>query len=239
MPSPLIEALRKKFGSPGQALKALGLDEALLADVSTNGKEVTMSKIVLTRKAAMLGGALTAYLTPKLAKGKTLALDEALKNVTTKNFKAERPRIVGAILAADDSIDVKDLGKILDLVESSEIEEGADIEPNSGLPLTAEELEKKKAGDKKARDEAKSNFLKEKLSAEDKAAWDKMCGDEEETPEEKEEAKDAESEKKEEEKAKDAEPGITDDEEWGQVAMRSSRDAEAIGRHALSAGKED
>lgn len=147
-------------------------------------ENLPMSKIVLSRKAAMAGGAINAYLAPKLAKDSKFNVADVLKGVTAKNFKAQRPVIIAAVqkakLAQDDTIDVKDLGKILDMVESSEVEEGADEDPSSGLPMSAEEMEKKRAekeaSDKAARDaepmtKAKK-FLKGKLNAEDLKAFD-------------------------------------------------------------------
>lgn len=179
-------------------------------DSSTQTGELTMSKIVLTRKAAMAGGAISAYLAPKLAQDSKFDIATVLKDVTSKNFKAKRPDIIAgvqkAMLAKDDTIDVKDLGKILDMVEASEVEEGADADPNSGLPMSAEEMEKKKAADADPVNKAK-NFFKDKLSAEDWKAFDDMMGAPEALDETAEEKAAREKKEGEEAAARDAAAG--------------------------------
>ena len=175
-------------------------------------KERTMTKTVLSRKAAVTKGVLLAYLQPKLAQDQKVDVTPFLATVTAKNFKASRPAILKGLeactkgkLAADASIE--DVAELLDALEGEETAEGADADPNSGLPMSAEEMEKKakdkKATDKKARDETADNFLKEKLSAEDKKAFDDMTGEAEDEDETEEEKK-ARMEK--DKKAKDADP---------------------------------
>ena len=222
----LGDALRRKYSSPREALRALGIDESLLKGPaaarkvvgdSKPKKELPMTKTVLSRKAAVAKGALLAYLQPKLAQDQKVDVTPFLATVTAKNFKASRPAILKGLeactkgkLAMDASIE--DVAELLDALEGEETAEGADAEPNSGLPMSAEEMEKKanekKAADKKAKDEAGKEFLKGKLSAEDMKAYDDLVGevdakDEAETEEEKKARMEKEAKDK---KAKDADP---------------------------------
>lgn len=200
--------------------------DVLVSDSKPHEKEnLTMSKIVLSRKAAMAGGAINAYLAPKLAKDSKFNVADVLKGVTSKNFKAQRPAIISAVqkakLAQDDTIDVKDLGKILDMVEASEVEEGADEDPSSGLPMSAAEMEKKRA-EKEAADKAERDaepmtkakeFLKGKLNAEDLKAFDDyMSAEPAEDAEESDEDKAAREKREKEAKDKAAKDGETGEE---------------------------
>lgn len=199
--------------------------DVVVGDSKPPNGEIQMSKIVLTRKAAMAGGAISAYLAPKLAKDSKFDIATVLNGVTSKNFKAKRPDIIAGIqkakLAQDDTIDVKDLGKILDMVEASEVEEGADADPNSGLPLSAEEMEKQKKSAKDAEPMNKAkNFFKDKLNAEDWKSFDDMMGTvsdpeamdettEEKAAREKKEGEDAAARDAAGETDKDDEPKVT------------------------------
>lgn len=194
-------------------------------------KETSMARIVLTRKAAVLGGAISAYLLPKLAQDAKVDLAPVLKGVTAKNLRMKTPGIIAEIekatagkLAKDASL--ADLDSLIDHFDKEKIEEGADTEPNSGLPLSAEEMEKrakdaaeaelkeseekkkaedrkraadKRAADRKARDEKMHNFLKDRgASDEDHRAYDEMMSqtDTAEDEEEKRAEENAEGEEK-------------------------------------------
>lgn len=191
-----------------------GADVVVGDEKIKDGKEVSMSKIVLTRKAALAGGAIVAYLLPRMAQDSKFDATALLKDVTSKNFASKKAGIIAGItkdvkLAKDAELD--HLPELLDKLEKCNVEEGIDEDPNSGLPMTkeakdemeakakdaAEEEEKKKkeaedksAMDRKARDEKGSNFLKEKLSAEDKAAYDAMMGEAEDEDGEEDKDKD-------------------------------------------------
>lgn len=208
-------AISETDRTPEKAVIALGLDTSI-RNSDPSEKEAKMPKIVLTRKAAMAGGALSAYLGPKLAKDSQFNVAAILSGVTAKNFKAKRPDIITGLrkakLAQDASIDVDDIGKVLDMIENCDVEEGADSDPNSGLPMSAEEMEKKKAKDADPMNKAKE-FLSGKLSAEDMKAFDDLMGTPaaegmDETPEEK-----TAREKKEKDEAdkpgEDEEPKVT------------------------------
>jgi hypothetical protein len=144
---------------------------------------------VLSRRAALLAGGLAIYLQPKLATDAKIDLPDFLKGVSSKNYKAEAPKVVAAITQALDGKLAKDatladIGKQMDAMAAVPMEEGADADPNSGLPMSAEELKKQTMDEAETK---KMDFLKSKLSAEDMKAYDTMCGNpaEDETPEEK------------------------------------------------------
>lgn len=87
----LLDELRKKFRTPHEALRALGLDEALLAvdQATPSNKETEMSKpIVLSRTATRFHAALLAHLSPKLAQDAKLDLVPILQKVTRKTLIA-------------------------------------------------------------------------------------------------------------------------------------------------------
>jgi hypothetical protein len=56
-------------------------------------KEISMAKSVLSRKAAMIQGALVASVVPKLAQDAKVDFDKVLKGVDHKNFKARKAGI--------------------------------------------------------------------------------------------------------------------------------------------------
>ena len=154
-----------------------------------------MSKkaVILTRKGALVQGALVPYLVPKL--GPKIALDSAidwapiLAPVTAKNFKERKPAIVAALrkqlagkLAKDASIE--DVTCLLDALDDSEPPEmgtmdALETDPNSGMPMQA----KRDTGetmDEEPDDKRKKlhEFLEGKgMSAEDIAACDDMLDD--------------------------------------------------------------
>lgn len=173
-------------------------------------------KTVLSRKATYTAGVLSAYLMPKLALDAKVDLTNGLKGITAKNFKAKQPILQAYVLesvkgklAKDNSIDVKDLGKILDLVESSEIEEGIDADPNTGLPMAA--LPEPKAKDAEEPWSKTKEFLKGKVGEDVLKACDELMAKKamDETPEEKKKREDEEAAKKAGDKAKDEEPKVT------------------------------
>jgi uncharacterized protein len=145
--SKLGQALRAKFDTPQAALKALGLDEALIN--ATTG-ELSMSKKILTRKGAQVMGALVGFLSPKLAADAAINFYPIVGDITTKNFGAKKKSIADEVqrqtkgkLAADAT--TQGLIELLDGLEK--VEEGHDAEPmatepNSALPMGREEEEK-------------------------------------------------------------------------------------------------
>ena len=139
-----------------------------------------MNKKVLSRKAAFIGGALSAYLHPKLAADSVLNLDPILKGVNSKNFSSKKSSIVSAIksratLAKDASLD--DIHGLLDRLDETHVPEEDEMPANSAVPQYEEdEMEDsmdKKADDKKADDKK----ARDKKRADDKRADDKKARD--------------------------------------------------------------
>jgi hypothetical protein len=96
--SQLIDALRRKFKTPAEAIKALGMDEALL----TTTLETEMTKKVLPSRTAIRLGAALSVLAMDQAMPKALT---ALVGATTaKTFKASKPVLHKAIRLAFDDI---------------------------------------------------------------------------------------------------------------------------------------
>lgn len=143
-------------------------------------QEIKMSKpLVLSRRGVATLGALVAYLKPKLAQDSAFPnLYPVLTGITTKNFKDKKAEIVAGIkkdskLAKDANLD--DLTNLLDALEGTEVMEGADADPNSGLPMAKKEMDEKALdADPIAKLKA---FLKGKVSDADLAAIDKIMGE--------------------------------------------------------------
>lgn len=122
--SKLGDALRARYKTPVEAMKALDLDPTLLRDVlAHDSKEKLMSKP--TRLAALALNVTTAHVSPRLAMD--IALPKSLfSDITTKNFKAKRPDIVSGVKKASDgkllkgfALDEGGLEKLLDALEDT------------------------------------------------------------------------------------------------------------------------
>lgn len=214
----LRDALRKKFATPQEAMKALGLDESLI-----DPKEQRQMKVArLSRIAAVAKGALMAHLTPIMAADAKINLDAVFKDVTAKNFKERRPDLLKTIssiasgkLAKDAKMDMDAMEKAMDVAEKekeaedAEEKEAEEKKAKDAIPDTGKSALDK--GGKDAEGGGFKKFLKEKMSEDDyKAACDMMeAEDAEESEEEKKKkagdrARDAKPAK--DKKAKDAEP---------------------------------
>jgi chemotaxis protein histidine kinase CheA len=211
-------ALREKFKTPGDALKALGLDESLIKASTEN----LMSKP--TRFAANTLLLTAGYLAPLLAKDAKIDLMPIFKDVTRKSFKAKPITMAldGALkgkLAKD--ADISHVAEMLDHLERAKPEEGADeaaSEPEKKAmekAAAAGDAEEDDDKDKAYDAEPFKAFLKEKgVNDEDIAkAMDMMpksgAADADETEEEKKAreakaAKDEEIKTEAEKKANDA-----------------------------------
>lgn len=163
--------------------------DVVVGDSKPHG-EVLMSKILLTRKGTYMAGALANYLGPKIAQDSKFDVTAVFNGVTAKNFKAKKAKIAEYIknkveLAADANID--DLIEVLDKLDGQAVAEGADIDPSSGLPMTAAAVKAEDGDDDEAA--AKAEAMKaraEKLEAYKKAqgmdeeackAFDELMGD--------------------------------------------------------------
>jgi hypothetical protein len=127
---------------------------------------------VLSRKAVFAEGALKAYLAPKLAQDAKIDLAPVFEGLSAKNFKEKKGGIVTAIKAATKDklakdANIEDVAQLLDALEGVEVAEGADTDPNTGLPMDMEAMDS---------DHAKlMAFLKGKLSETDLAEVEKLC----------------------------------------------------------------
>lgn len=172
-----------------------------------------MTKVIaMTRKGALANGALVAYLAPKLAQDAKVDLAPHLVALTHANFPAKKKSIVEGIrsatrgkLAQDASID--DITELLDALEGVEVAEGADTDPNTGLPVP---MKKEEGQDAEPSFEKGREFLKGKLSAEDMKACDELMGYKDkpagdESEEDKKKREEAEAKAAADKAAKDAE----------------------------------
>lgn len=186
-------------------------------------KEPTMK--VLSRFAGASAVALGMYLQPRLAADAKIDLNGMLDGVTKKNFAEKKAKLAADIkakakLAKDANLD--DMHEFIDRLEKQDVAEGADADPDSGLPMSKEDMDKKakdeaeakakeekEAADKKAADRkaARDAFLKEKgMDEKDIEAMDALCSEdaEESESEEKDEKKPAKDKKGLDKKAMDA-----------------------------------
>jgi hypothetical protein len=93
----LKDALRKKYRTPREALRALGLDEKLLdvkrlAFDGANMKPTRLEFLITTRAARAIN--------PLLAKDAKIEMGPIFKGLTTKNLKERKAKIVTDIAAA-------------------------------------------------------------------------------------------------------------------------------------------
>lgn len=161
-----------------------------------NMEKIIMSKkVLLSRKAALMLGAASAFLLPKLASDAKIELTPLFKGINSKTYKAKRKSLLVAMdkalegkLAEDAS--AEGLAELLDALECSPMAEAADADPLPQKEVDGqdddledddaamdEEEEKKKAAmdaEEEKKKAAMDSFLKEKLSAQDKAAWDAL-----------------------------------------------------------------
>lgn len=185
-----------------------------------DSKETTMSKTVLTRKGALLQGALTVYLKPLLAQDAQIDLAPALKGVGPKNFKSRKATIASAVTAAtqgklaqDASLD--GLVGLLDALEDVAPIEAMDEEEPDFLAGAAD------ADDPSEKVMA---FLQDKISADDCAAVKSMlsppAAQDEDDSEDEPEPKPAEDEDETE-----AEPKPAEDEDEEEMVTKTAMDA--------------
>ena len=148
-----------------------------------------MTKVLLSRKAAVAKGALLVFLKPKLAQDAKVDLSAMLADVTAKNFKAKRPDVLAALrkgiagkLASDAKVeDVMKLAEpLLEALEQADEPEAMDEDDMDAEDEA--ETEEEKAARMAARKEAKDKAAKdaemteaEKMEAAKKAK--EMAGD--------------------------------------------------------------
>ena len=149
---------------------------------------------VLTRKAALVMGAVQGFLVPKLAQDAKIDLTPLFGDVTVKNYKDRRDKLVVGIAAAtqgklaqDAKLD--DLSKVLMAFDAAEPEEGETEEEKKAREAKDKKAkDAKAAADKKARDakmgkdarkrgmDALPDEVREKMKASmDEAAYKAAC----------------------------------------------------------------
>lgn len=195
--SKLGNALRDKFKSPKDALRALGLDESLIAAgadvvVGDSMENFLMSKkAVMSRKALFVAGAVLGILAPKMALDAQVDISPLFAGLTAKNYNEKKPALLAGLkkalegkLAQDESIE--DVVALLDKLGGVKTGED-DLDANAGALPTVMPDDTSMDEDDDA-EKKRMEFLKGKLSAEDMATYDSMIGkakDAAETPEEK------------------------------------------------------
>lgn len=135
-----------------------------------------MTKATLSRKAALAKGALSVYLTPKLAQDAKLDFGAILKGVTAKNFTAQKPEIFARIktatvgkLAQDATLD--DVNLLLDKLDNTDGSVDDDAVPG----VVGDDEEDDIAEDAPDAEAIKAAF-KDKLKPEEHAQLCKMLG---------------------------------------------------------------
>ncbi|MBI1213634.1 MAG: DUF2213 domain-containing protein [Alphaproteobacteria bacterium] len=107
---------------------------------------LNMKKHTLSRRAALMQGAVLAHVVPMLAKDAKLPdLSNEFKGISSKSYAAQKAALIKDIetqikplLAKDASLE--GLADLLDQFSTAAVAEGADTDPNSGLPMTPEAL---------------------------------------------------------------------------------------------------
>jgi hypothetical protein len=120
--SDLINALRKKYRTPQDALQALGLDKGLLkmsdiGDSKPSFMENQMSKKALSTTAAMVKGAVMAHLGSKLAKDAMPDLNKLLSGVRFATFAKMKPNLAKGIVALAKDANLESVIELLDALE--------------------------------------------------------------------------------------------------------------------------
>lgn len=119
-----------------------GSDVVVGDSMPQNMETTDMTTKVLSRKAAMVQGALAVFLAPKLAKDARIDLGPVLVGISAKNYRASIPKIVTDVtalakpkLAAGMALDA--LPGMLEQMAPVNPTEGIDADPESGLPMEA------------------------------------------------------------------------------------------------------
>jgi hypothetical protein len=173
-------------------------------------KDSNMTKATLSRKAVHAKGALAVYLAPKMAQDAKLDFNAILKDITAKNFTAQKPFILQRVkaatsgkLAQDASID--DLTGLLDRLDQPDAATADDemADPNAMVEDEGPDVE------------AIKTAFKDKMKPEDHAKLCEMLGGTMAGDEEDEAAKKAAAEKA----AKEAAAKKVDDKPIDKQAM--------------------
>lgn len=203
----LGEALRQKFKSPHEAMRALGLDSKLLI-------EENLMSTKPTRFAAITLGLVAANVAPLLAMDSKIELPKSLfSSLTTKNFQSKKAELLAGVRKSLDGklrrgvaldASMEHVGKVMDTVSSllepeksadesvsepqhNAMEAAAHGESNLGIPKSVGQEFAQADKGKTFDAEPLKAFLKEKGMGEDdiNAACDMLPKAMDETDEEK------------------------------------------------------
>lgn len=92
-------------------------------------EKVIMSKTTISRMAMLVAGALTAYLTPRLAQDAQIDITAPLADLTAKNFKERKDSLVKSVAKLTDGklakdANIADLAELLNTLSGTPIEQG-------------------------------------------------------------------------------------------------------------------
>lgn len=170
-----------------------------LVDEGRQGRDVVVAdrqpetlKMIKSKRALMLHGAIAALIAPKLAQDSKVNLTGALRNATAKNRGKDADKVAAAVvklvtpkLAQDEGIDVSDVVEIIRAVDGVE---GAPAEDEDNIPEPGADPDDGMVNDADGDVLAKvMQFLEGKLSDEDMAALGELVGGGSEEPAEDEE----------------------------------------------------
>lgn len=223
--SKLGDALRRKYKTPQEAARVLGVDAALLASDSQI-QEIDMT--VLSRAAIMVrAAAIGKY---AMDSSTILSLDKIVEPLTAKNWATSKAGVALAIKGLAKDAKLEDVTGMLDHLEKAG---AAADEPNSGMPEACTidwEAEAEDARKRLGRDETpeEEEEREKKMSAKD--ARKRYGRDESEEEKKKREgedkkARDARRGARDAKRAKDAEKGMTKEEV--EKTVKSASDAAA------------
>jgi hypothetical protein len=175
--SRLVDALRRKYKTPQEAVEALGLDAALLrGDTALVGDEENSMRTQLTPKAALAAGAVLGWYNANKSKSTGMAMDAAadlinpiFAGVTSKNYAAQIPVVSAAVLAAvngklANDVSIEDVTTLISALQGTEAGADTGTEANVGMPAhmmedpedaddeSEEERKEDEGWDKRARD---------------------------------------------------------------------------------------
>jgi len=111
-----------------------------------NRMETSMSrKNPLSRKAAMVKGALAGFLIPKLAQDQKVDLNKLLVGVTAANWVAKKSAVIAGLRLATDGklakdASLEDVVGLLDRLDGGEMEQGTEDAPDD-MPIDPEAME--------------------------------------------------------------------------------------------------
>lgn len=159
-----------------------------LVDEGRQGRDVVVAdrqpetlKMIKSKRALMLHGAIAALIAPKLAQDSKVNLTGALRNANAKNRGKDADKVAAAVvklvtpkLAQDEGIDVSDVVEIIRAVDGVE---GAPAEDEDDIPEPGPDADDGMVNDADGDVLAKvMQFLEGKLSDEDMAALGELVG---------------------------------------------------------------